>query len=109
MSVVNFRPHTIRYRVQGQSQGYVNEIGDYVPAKITFSEPYKCNAVPNGGKATIRNAEGDVIEYSFTIYASSLMKDFEFGELVRIDRCGIIYELTVKGFHRYKGLVKIWV
>lgn len=131
MSVVEFRPHTIRYRIKGyttptinnngimlfnnesgiitKTQGHNNSLGDYVPAPHTFSAPYKCNAVPSNGRAEIKNAEGRKVEYSFIVYASNKLKDFRYGELVRIERHGIVYELTVKGFHRYKGFVKIWV
>lgn len=131
MSVIDFRPHRFKYRMQGVMQravrnecgmltegnsivlestkGYVDENGDYVSAKSSFSPYYRCNAVPNGGNATVKNAEGRSIEYSFTIYADKSIKDFVYGELIQLDRCGILYELTVKGFHRYRGFAKIWV
>ena len=130
MSVVDFRPHTFSYRIvepttapvysnsilfSGKggitttTKGHVNGNGDYVPAPFTWSEPFKCNAVPNGGSASVKTAEGRCIEYSFTLYASTQVKDFLYGEVLRIERYGIVYELTVKGFQRYKGFVKIWV
>ena len=131
MSVTRFRPHKFSYRVQGIVQrtlnngvslltdnssaiidsttGYVNELGDYVSGKSSFSKEYACNAVPNSGSASIKNSEGLKVEYSFTIYADFRIKDFLYGEVIRLDRCGIIYELTVKDFSRYNGFVKIWV
>lgn len=131
MSVVDFRPHSLRYRIKGEitpviyndcevllnndvvmvskSQGHTNYLGDYIPAPHKFSEPYPCNAVPSKGEAVIKYAEGKKTEYSFTLYCDANVKDFEYGEIIRLDREGIIYELSVKGFQRYSRVVKIWV
>jgi hypothetical protein len=68
-----------------------------------------CNAVPNSGEASVKDVEGKKSEYSFTLYCNPDVKDFAFGELIRLNREGIMYELTVKGFQRYTNMVKIWV
>lgn len=109
MSVIDFRPHIFQYLISTE-QGSINDDGDYIPlSEIIYSEPEECNAVPNTGNAKVLNAEGRQIEYAFTIYAKCNIKNFEFGELIRLVREGITHELTVKGFQRYKHFAKLWV
>lgn len=107
MAVIDFRRHKLFLSINGK--GHYNDIGDYVPEKTKTSDVIYCNAVPNNGEAIVKNAEGLMTEFSFTLYCDPSVKDFEFGEMVRLDREGVIYELSVKGFHRYTKMVKIWV
>lgn len=107
MAIIDFRAHSFQY--VAENKGFVNEDGDFVPQKKVFSDNIKCNAVPNTGEAVVKDAEGKKTEYSFTLYCDTSVRDFSFGELIRLDREGIVYELTVKGFHRYAKMVKIWV
>ena len=107
MAVIGFRTHTFQYI--SEKRGYVNGDGDFVPGSIVYSDNIYCNAVPNSGEAVVIDAEGNKTSYSFTIYAEPTVRDFSFGEMIRLNREGIVYELTVKGFHRYSNMVKIWV
>lgn len=108
MAVIEFRYHSFQYAIDTHEEQY-DENGDFIPAKISYSEEIKCNAVPNGGEAIVRNAEGRKVEYSYTLYCDTDVKDFSYGEIIRLNRNGSISELSVKGFHRYMNMVKIWV
>lgn len=107
MAVIDFRGHTFSFFKSGE--GYYDNNGDFVPGQKSLSSPIYCNAVPNNGEAMVKNAEGVKTEYSFTLYCDASVKDFEFGEMISLNREGIVYELSVKGFHRYTRMVKIWV
>lgn len=106
MSVVDFRPHTFNHQLGCSVQK--NEDGDVVKSEVKYSADIPCNAVPSNGRATIKDAEGVSVEYSFVIYADNVPV-LNYGSIIRLFRDGVLFILTVKGYYRYKNFTKIWV
>ena len=107
MSVLKFKPNSLQYKIV--EPGYTDEKGDFHKGESHWSDDIECDAVPNGKADTNESTDGDTNSYSFVVYLPVSVKDFQFGEIVRLNRYGVIYELQVKGFHRYQKQVKIWV
>ena len=108
MAVLDFKPNLLSYRIQ--NAGYTDSNGDYHEGSYEWSPEIKCDSVPNsGGANVVLGEDGNTVKYSFTIFLPTSVKNFKFGEVVRLMRYGTVYELTVKGFQRYQKQVKLWV
>lgn len=108
MPVLDFKPHEFCYSVV--TKGDFDENGYYTGDTIEWSEPVKVNAVQNEGAELIHNyADGEDIQYTYTIYLEKNCKDFVKGEKVRLNYYGKQVELTVKGFKRFQHQCKLWV
>lgn len=109
MAVLNFKPNRLRYKID-VVQGYTDDNGDYHQGKSEWSEYINCDSVPSSGEANaLIDTNGNKVNYSYVVYMSTNVKDFKFGEIVRLERYGIEYEYSVKGFQRYQTQVKLWV
>lgn len=109
MSVIDFKPHTLRYLIP--SLGYEDEEGDYHPGKSSWSEELiPCDAVP-AGKAEEREFEdGKIKSYTYTVTLPASCRTFTIGDKVRITHLGgTEREYEVKGFQRWQHQCKIWV
>lgn len=108
MSVINMIPHTLSYFVT--SEGYEDDNGDWHGGESGWSEPMACHAVPSGKANEITFADGTTSTYSYTVgRLAPDCREFQIGEVVRLNVNGIEREFEVKGFHRYQLQSKIWV
>lgn len=108
MAVINFRSHYFQYEII--TGGFVDENGDFHEGEKKWSEPIKCNAVPNSGKANVINfGDGISRSYSYVCYFGKVEHRFSLGEKILLNRQGEVIELDVKGYQPYQLLTKIWV
>ncbi len=108
MSVINFKPHYLRWLTI--SGGYEDENGDWHPEKEEWSEPMECHAVPAGQANIITYADGTTATYSFTIgRLRPDCREFMVGERILLNIDDKEREFHVKGFHRWQLQSKIWV
>ncbi len=108
MSVINPIPHTLSYLVV--SDGYEDDNGDWHKGTSGWSDPMECHAVPAGQANEITFADGTTGTYTYTVgRLDPDCREFQIGEKVRLNVCGIEREFQVKGFHRYQLQSKIWV
>lgn len=104
MAVLNMAPHHLSYK--SATEGYDDENGDWVNGTEYWIENYcKCDCVPAGKANVISLPDGSVQSYSYTVYLPKKCRDFEYGDIVRING----KDFKVLGFHRYQLQCKIWI
>lgn len=104
MAVLNFTPHVLSYK--SVTQGYNDDNGDWVNGADYWIDNYcKCDYVPAGKANVITIPDGSAISYSYTVYLPKTCKDFEYGDIIKIDD----KEYQVLGFHRYQLQCKMWI
>lgn len=108
MPVIGLIPHTLSYLVI--TEGYEDDNGDWHEGGPSWSEPIPCHAVSAGRANEITFSDGTTATYTYTVgRLAPDCREFQIGEEVRLDVCGIVREFTVKGFHRYQLQSKLWV
>ena len=108
MSVIDFRPHTLRRLII--TPGEEDADGDWHPGTESLSEPLRCHAVAAGRAAEITFPDGTTAAYRYTV--GRLPPDcaeFRIGDRVMLRIGDSECEYSVKGFHRYQLPSKIWV
>ena len=107
MSVLDFKGYSLEYFQEGV--GSYDENGDYQKDAGVWVSVGKCDAVPAGRNNVIQLPDGTKIAYSFTIYLSSKVREFHYGERLRLKILGReTKELKVVGFARYQHQSKVW-
>lgn len=107
MAILRRSPHTLSYKIES---GAEDENGDWVQGKERWIEDYcKCDVVPAGKANILTMPDGSTHSYSYTIYLPKECKDFECGDIIKINRFGGEQTFEVLGFQRYQLQCKIWV
>lgn len=92
------------------TDGYVDEMGDFVPGNDSWGAPVLCDAEPNGRAIEITLPDGTRTRYSYTITLESWEDSFSFGDEIMLSVNGQPErEYKVLGYHRYSLTAKIWV
>ena len=110
MAVLDMSPHTLYY--QEVTDGYEDDNGDYHEGESKWVKLGKCDIVPAGksNEKILPNGNGVIDTYSYTVYLSKDVREFKYGEKIRIS----IFnkepkEFAVKGFHSYQLQAKLWI
>ena len=86
------------------------ENGDYVAGGATWGDPISCDAYPSNGKAGQATFEdGQRSMYTYEVHLDVTEAPFEPGQTVRLTANGHESEFTVKGWHRYSFIAKLWL
>lgn len=94
-------PFSLRYYVEGTPQTLAN--GDVIVPDGYWSDPVKCDIVPQGDRAyTSTFEDGAVDDYTWLVILPKTDHRFTTGERVEIDRYGIKKVYPVKGFMEYQ-------
>ncbi len=99
---------SIQRMIEGQATRLEN--GDYASVEGTWGDPIRCDAYPSAGRAAVLPfADGKRSEYTYEVHLDVTEDPFEPGQRVRLTANGHVTELTVKGWHRYSFIAKLWL
>lgn len=109
MAVIDVHPHTIKYF--DESEGYVDERGDYHEGESTCIGEIKCKAVPTSGQPNIVTFDdGSAKKVSWVCYFDPQDHFFEFGNKIVLSLThGMEKEYRVAGFVPYQLRHKLWL
>ena len=112
MPILEMKPHILE--VLTITDEYEDENGDFHMGQKEWKRVCKCDVVPAGQANEITLPDGEVLQYSYTIYLPKKTREFHTGDKVRISffERGTLQEkreFSTKGFHAYQHQCKLWV
>lgn len=109
MALLQFAPDRLSWLEK--EEGYVADNGDWYDGAEVWQGDEDCTIVQNNGQANIINlGDGNSVNYSHTIYCNNKIRDFKYGDMVRVTmQNGETRTFKVLGFTRKQLQVKIFV
>ena len=109
MSLVSFRPHTLK--IISFSEGYYDENRDYHEGTEVFSDAISCRYEPNGMARVVPIGEGRNSVYNYMVYLGVGAPEIPFGTRLELyDASGNSMGLySSLGFHRGQLNAKLWI
>ena len=109
MSLVSFRPHTLR--ILRFTEGYYDNNGDYHAGVEVSSDAIACRYEPNGMAKVVPVGEGRNTVYNYMVYLDTSCPEIPFGTRLELYNqedasLGVFSSL---GFHRGQLNAKLWV